>query len=151
MSLLRIKDRVFYGWVVVIDLLIIFTIMFGTRFSFGIFFKSIEGDFNLTRTATSGIFSIHMVFCAAFAFLGGWALDRYGPRTILFLMGLFTGLSLILTSQTTSAGQLFITYSLLLAIGTGAGFVVTMATASRWFARKRGFALGIALSGEGRA
>ena len=148
-SLLKLRDRVFYGWIIVADLLIIFTIMIGVRHSFGIFLKSIESDFAFTRTATSGVFSAHMVLSAAFAFLGGWALDRYGPRIVLLLMGLFTGLSLVLTSQASHSWQLLIAYSLLLAIGVGAGFVVSMATASRWFVKKRGFALGITLSGEG--
>jgi MFS family permease len=64
-------------------------------------------------------------------------------------MGLFTGLSLLLTSQTGSIWQLFITYSLLLSIGTSANYAVTMSTVSRWFDRKRGLTLGIASAGPG--
>jgi MFS family permease len=41
------------------------------------------------------------------------------------------------------------TYSVLLAMGTGAIFVVTMSTVSRWFDKKRGLALGIASAGGG--
>ncbi len=149
LSLSRIKDRLFYGWVVVITGLIIGTILFGTRFSFGVFFKSLESEFDLTRTATSGVFSVYMVLFSAFAVLGGWALDRYGPRIVTLLMGLFTGLSLLLTSQTNSPWQLFISYSLLLAIGTGATYTVLMTTISRWFDKKRGLALGIGGSGIG--
>ena len=145
----RIKDKLFYGWVVAIAGLIIGTLVFGTRFSFGVFFKSIEGEFDLTRTATSSIFSIYMLLCPLFAILGGWALDRYGPRIATFLMGLFIGISLLLTSQVNSSWQLFITYSLLLAIGTGATYTVLMSTISRWFDKKRGLALGIGGSGGG--
>ncbi len=128
---------------------VINAIIFGTRYSFGIFFKSIEGEFDLSRAATSGVFSVYMVLSPVFAVLGGWALDRYGPRRITFLMGLFTGLGLLLTSQVSSPWQLFITYSLLLAIGTGAAYIVMMSTIVRWFDKKRGFALGIAGSGAG--
>jgi len=64
-------------------------------------------------------------------------------------MGLFTGLSLLLTSQTNSVWQLFITYSLLLSMGTGALYVVPASTISRWFDKKRGLAFGIASSGSG--
>jgi len=148
-SFLRIKDRLFYGWVVVVAFLVIGTTIFGIRFSFGIFFKSIESEFDLTRTVTSGIFSVHMVLSPVFAILGGLASDRYGPRIVLFLMGLLTGLSLLLTSQANSMWQLFITYSLLLSMGSSAMFVVMMSTVSRWFDKKRGLALGIASSGVG--
>ena len=143
------KDRLFYGWVVVTAGIIISAIIFGTRYSFGVFFKSIETDFNLSRGTTSGIFSIYMLLCCIFAILGGWALDKYGPKIIGILMGIFAGLSLLLTSQTTSLWQLFVTYSLLLAIGTGATYTTVMSTTSRWFQKKRGLALGIVGTGGG--
>jgi len=148
-SPLRLKDKLFYGWVVVVTFFIAGTTLWGIRFSFGVFFKSIEGEFDLTRAATSLVFSIYLVLGCMFAFLGGWALDKYGPRIIILLMGLFTGFSLLLTSQTNSLWQLFITYSLLLAMGSSATYTVTMSTVSRWFDKKRGLALGIAGSGNG--
>ena len=127
----KIKAKLFYGWVVIAAYLVIGIIVFGTRQSFGVFFKSIEGEFDLSRAATSGVFSAYMVFSCAIAVLGGWVLDRYGPRIITLLMGIFIGLSLLLTSQVNSVWQLFITYSLLLAMGAGAMFTVSMATAAR--------------------
>lgn len=149
LSALMIKDKVFYGWVVTIAGLTISTISLGVRHSFGVFLKPIEGDFGLTRGATSSIFSVYMLLCCVFTVLGGWALDRYGPRRAGFVMGSFTGLSLLLTSQTDSAWQLFISYGLLLSLGTGAIFTVVNSTASRWFDKKRGFVLGITTSGGG--
>lgn len=90
-----------------------------------------------------------MLLCCVFAVLGGRALDRYGPRMVVFLMGSFTGLSLLLTSQISSSWQLFISYGLLLSLGTGAIYTVVNSTASRWFEKKRGFVLGITTSGGG--
>ena len=149
LSPLRIQHKLFYGWVVIAAFLVIGIITYGSFHSFGVFFKSIESEFSLTRAATSGVFSAHMALSLVFALIGGWALDRYGPRIIALLMGLFTGLSLLLTSQTNASWQLFITYSLLLSMGTGAIYIVTMATVSRWFDKKRGLALGIAGSASG--
>lgn len=121
----------------------------GTRYSFGVFLKSLEGEFGISRGATSGIFSVYMLLCSLLAIIGGWALDKYGPRKIAFLMGSFTGLSLVLTSQTNSVWQLFITYGLLLSLGTGPIYTVVNSTTSRWFDKKRGFAVGITSSGGG--
>ncbi len=149
LSPLRLKDRLFYGWVVVIVFFVIQAILLGISSSFGVFFKSIEGEFDLSRATTSAIFSAYWLLLCVFSILGGWALDRYGPRIVLFFMGLFTGLSLLLTSQANAAWQLLISYSLLLAMGSGATYVVTMSTVSRWFDEKRGLAVGIAGSGEG--
>jgi MFS family permease len=124
------------------------TIM-GTSFSFGVFFKSLEAEFSLSRATTSSIFSAYLALSVVFSLLGGWALDKYGPRIVLFLMGFFTGLSFLLSSRATATWQLFITYSLLLALGAGAIYVVTMPPVMRWFERKRGLAVGIAISGGG--
>lgn len=147
--LLGHKDKIFYGWVIVVVFFIAGISLYGIYFSFGVFFKSIESEFGLTRAATSMILSANLVLAGVCSFFAGRALDRYGPRIIIFLMGLFTGLSLLLTSQTNSLWQLFITYSLLLAMGTGPLFVVPTSTISRWFDKKRGLALGIAGAGAG--
>jgi MFS family permease len=143
------RKRLFYGWVVVSVFLIMGTVLWGIRLSFGVFFKSIEAEFILSRAATSTIFSVYMALGGLFTILSGWGIDRYGPRIVMLIMGITTGLSLLLTSQMQSLWQLYLTYSTLLAMGTSATFVVTMSTVSRWFDRKRGLALGIASSGRG--
>ena len=145
----KLRDRLFYGWVIVAAFFIIGVTLYGIHLSFGVFFKSIETEFGLTRAATSSVVSANMILGGLLAFTAGWALDRYGPRIIILLMGLFAGLSLLLTSQTSATWQLFITYSLLLSMGTGATYVVPMSAVSRWFDKKRGLALGIAGSGAG--
>ena len=149
LSPLRLQNKLFYGWVVVAALFVVEAILLGIGTSFGVFFKSIESDFQLTRATTSAILSVSMLLVSVFAILGGWALDRYGPRIVVFFMGLFTGLSLVLTSQTGAAWQLFITYSLLLSMGSGSTYVVSMSTVSRWFDKRRGLAVGVAGAGGG--
>ena len=143
----KLRKKPFYGWVVVGVCLLILCTMMGVRTSFGIFFKSFQNEFGLTRAATSSVFSAYMVLSAIFTVLAGWALDKYGPRLVVAVMGCFTGLSLLLTSQTASFWQLYLSYSLLLSIGTAGAMTVLMAIVSRWFDKKRGFALGIAGSG----
>lgn len=149
LSVFRIGDRIFYGWVVVGAIIVSGFIMMGVNSSFGVFFKSLEETFSLTRAATSSVLSVRMIFSGLAAFLAGWAIDRYGPRKVFSIMGFFIGLSLILTGLTTAAWQLFITYGLLISVGTGAVYVVTTATILRWFNRKRGLAIGIAGIGGG--
>jgi MFS family permease len=145
----KLKRKIFYGWVITITFAIIGCTLIGLRFSFGVYFKSLEAEFDLTRAMTSSIYALYMGLFAVFAVMTGWALDRYGPRVVVTLMGLTTGLSLLLTSQTSSLWQIFLSYSLLLAVGTAGAIPVMVAIVSRWFERKRGLALGIATSGSG--
>src|SRR3989337_4020257 len=118
--------------------------VWGMRFSYGVFFKSIEGEFNLSRAATSSIFSAHMALGIVVAIVGGWALDRFGPKIVTFIMGLLIFFSMLLTSQTSSLWHLYMGYSVLLSMGGSANYVVITSTVSRWFDKKRGTALGIA-------
>lgn len=141
------KEGLYYGWIVVALLFVIGIIGFGMRFSFGVFFKSLQEDFGWSRASTSGIFSVYMILCAVFVILSGWALDRYGSRAVITAMGFFTALGLILTSKVSSPWHLFVTYSLLLAMGTGGLYVISMATVTRWFTKRRGLALGIVSAG----
>jgi MFS family permease len=145
----RFKENLSYGWIAVIVLFIIAATLHGFRVSFGIFFQSIASEFRLTRGATSGVFSVYVAFGCLFSVLAGWGLDRYGPRIILFIMGLFTGFSLIFASRANAYWQLLIAYSLFLSIGTGSTYVVTMSTISKRFNKSRGLALGITSSGAG--
>ncbi len=142
-------DKIYYGWVIVAVSLITAATLIGIRFSFGVFFKSLETEFSLTRAATSSVFSAYTLLTAAFAIIAGWALDKYGPRLVVSIMGLLTGLSLLATSQAGSLWQIFLSYSLILAMGTGGTIPVLMSVVSRWFYKRRGFVLGIAMSGTG--
>jgi sugar phosphate permease len=140
------KDKLFYGWVVVIAFSIIYIVVSGIRFSFGVFFKSLVNEFGLTRAELGYILSTcYLAVCLP---LPAAVLINLAEDTIS-LMGLFTGLSLILTSQAQSLWQLFVVYSLLLAMGYGGVFVVCISMIVRWFDKKRGLAIGLTTSGVG--
>ena len=137
----------FYGWVIVGSGFVMSVIGIGSRYCYGVFLQSLEVEFGITRMATSSIFSIYMLLCSMVAIFGGWAMDRYGPKRVGIFMATFTGLSFFLTSQASSAWQLFITYSLLFSLGNGAMYTIVNSTVSKWFVKKRGLVVGITSSG----
>ena len=144
------KNHFYYGWVVLAACLVINIVSVGMRLSFGVFFKPLEVEFGLTRATTSGIFSAYLIICGLVGIIGGWALDRYSPKKVFILTGLLSGLGLLLTSQATALWHIFLSYSLLLALGTGSTFVIVMTLVSKWFTQgRRGLALGIVSCGAG--
>jgi MFS family permease len=145
----EIKGKIYYGWIIVLTCFGINVVVHGIRYSFGVFFKSLGGEFELSRAATSGISSAYWILCAVFAILGGYLLDRYGPKKLILGTGILTAISLITTSRTSAPWQLYLTYSLLLAAGTGAVYSVLMTTAQRWFVKNRGMAVGVVGTGVG--
>ena len=141
--------RFFYGWTVVAVCLVTGTAIWGTRYSYGVFFTSIEHEFDLSRGATSAVFSAYMLLGSLVTVAWGLASDRWGPRWTVMAMGAITGASLIISGQVNAYWQLFISYSLLFALGTAGTYTVLMSLVSRWFARRRGLALGIGGAGSG--
>jgi MFS transporter, OFA family, oxalate/formate antiporter len=140
-------SRIYYGWVILAIGFILAITLYGLSFSFGVFFKSLESEFNISRAATSAIFSSFLLLSPVFGIPGGWLLDRYNPKIVFVLIGIFMGTSLLVTSQATQPWHLFLGYSFLMAVSNGPTFTALMSMPSRWFVERRGMALGIAGSG----
>lgn len=139
---------IFYGWTIVGVGTLLMATTRGIVFSFGVYFTALQAEFYWNRTATSIAFSLYLLLIGVFAILYGQVADKYGPKRVVIAMGLITGLSLVLTSRVQTPLQLYFTYSVLLAIGTGAMYNIVVSTISRWFEKKRGTALGIMGAGS---
>lgn len=129
--------------------LILLTMTYGIRFSFGVFFQPLQEDFGWTRAVTSTVFSAYMLLGAVFAVLCGWIADRYGPRIVFLAMGFLAALGLGLSSRVDSFWQLLLSYGLLVSAGNGATYPLVASIASRWFKERRTLALAISTSGVG--
>src|SRR6266849_8398410 len=79
----------------------------------------------------------------------GFLVDRFGPRVLLSLGALLTGLSWGLAAQATSVSGLYLTYGLLGGIGTGIIYVGVVGHVVQWFPEKRGLATGLVAAGYG--
>ena len=138
-----------YGWIVVACCTILMMAGFGIYYSFSVFFASLQAEFGWTRARTSSVFSLYLVFSGVFSILAGRVLDQYGPRVVVLILGVVTGVSLFLMSGIQASWELYLYYSVLLSLGTGPIYIVAMSTASRWFEKKRGTAVGIVGAGAG--
>ena len=139
----------YYGWVIVAVGAVLLGVSFGICYSFGVFLSSLQAEFSINRATVSSIFSLYLFLVGVFSIWGGRFCDRFGPRIVVFNMGIISGLSLVLTSQVRFAWQLYFTYSVLFSLGTGAMYIIIMATASRWISNHRSGAIGITGAGAG--
>ena len=77
----------------------------GVFFSVGVFFKPMLNDFGWTRTITSGPISLSWVVGGLVAIFMGGLNDRFGPRMVVIICGLFFGVGYLLMSQITVPGN----------------------------------------------
>jgi len=143
------EAKFYYGYIIVAAAFLIITIMWGAIYSFGVFFKPLLEEFGWTRAMTSGAFSLSLVLTGLFAAVAGKLTDRFGPKKVLTVCGLFLGSGYLLTSQVSALWQLYLFYGVIVGIGMGGSFVPLVSTVARWFVRKRGMMTGIAASGIG--
>ncbi len=145
----RSEPRFFYGYIVVLAAFIIQILMYGPRNSFGVFFKPMLNDFGWSRSLLSGAFSISTLIQGVFSVVMGGLNDRFGPRIVLTLCGIFVGLGFYLMSHVNSAWQLYLFYVVPVGIGMGGIYAPPMSTVARWFVKRRSIMTGIVVAGGG--
>ena len=79
----------------------------------------------------------------------GYLVERFGPKLLIGLGAVLSGLGWIASSYVTSLTGLYLTYGLLCGIGTGIVYIGIIGLMVKWFPERRGFATGIVAAGYG--
>ncbi len=138
-----------YGWAMVILAACIMAAQALVFFTFGVFLRPLTAEFNWQRGALSGASSIAMLLSGFFAILSGRLSDKYGPRVLLTLSGILVGVGFLLMSQINSLWQVYLVWGFFMGVGSSCCFIPITSTIPRWFAKKRGIAIGITVAGFG--
>ena len=94
-------------------------------------------------------FSILIVMQTFLSPMQGVLIERFGPRVLLSIGTLVTGLSWVLASQVSTVTALYLTYGLLGGIGTGIVYIGVVGHMVQWFPDRRGLATGFVAAGYG--
>jgi predicted MFS family arabinose efflux permease len=140
---------VFYGWVVLLASVAIIAVGTGTIFSLAVFLRPLEEDFGWTRSLISGVAFVNWVIFGVGSFIAGVVSDRIGARRVVAVGAALLGAALVASSQIHTAAQLYVAFGVIGALGASGFYVPLSATATRWFAARRGLAMGIISSGMG--
>lgn len=81
--------------------------------------------------------------------LQGYMVERFGPKLLIGLGAVLSGLGWIAAARATDLTSLYLTYGLLCGIGTGIVYVGIVGLMVKWFPTMRGFATGIVAAGYG--
>ena len=139
----------FYGWRIVFAALICQFVSAGLLFySFGVFFKSVAVELGGSRFDVSmGLAAANVAGALSAPFIGR-AVERGSARVVILCGSVACGVGYGLLSFAGSFWQFYAVLATLVGVGTLAlGNIPQAALVTRWFAAKRGVALGIATVG----
>jgi MFS family permease len=138
------RRNIHYGWAVVA---VTFLVMLSTAAAMGmpgVLMRPLMADFGWSTSAVSGPLSLRLILYGLMAPFAAALMQRYGVRaTVATAMVLIVG-GILLATQMTALWQLWLTWGLMVGLGTGMTAMVLGATiASRWFVARRGLVVGI--------
>lgn len=142
-------SRLFYGWVVVAAAFAVTFVGFGCAYTFSAFVESLQKDFAASRGSVSLVFSLAGFLYFGLGMISGPLADRWGARRLAVAGMILTGMGLALASAARSLPEVYAAYGLGVGLGVGCSYVPVVGAVQRWFARRRGFASGLAVSGIG--
>ncbi len=119
-------------------------------FSFGVFLRPVTESLHVGRATLAGALLVQNLITAASGPFLGTAIDRWGARRV-FLIGIpFFALTVAVQSQMTGALLVIYLFFVLRGLGgIGQSPISYAYVVAKWFDRRRGLALGIALAGVG--
>src|SRR5437899_4408493 len=133
----------YYGWFVVALSFLANLTAAGIRSAPSVLIHPLEAEFGWSRTAIASAASLNLLLLGLFAPVGGWLIDRVGPRRVILgsLTTIAVGLSAAIFVQ--EIWQLIFVWGIVLGIATGVTPALGASIASRWFVSRRGLAIGI--------
>lgn len=140
----------YYGWVVVAVAFVTMGVAVSARTAFSLFFPPILEEFGWGRSATAAAFSIGFAVSLFLMPVIGILLDRIGPRWVISIAAFSVSSGLLLATVAEALWQIYLTLGVLVVGGSiGMSYITHGAFVPNWFARRRGFAIGVAYSGVG--
>jgi OFA family oxalate/formate antiporter-like MFS transporter len=114
-----------------------------------LFVKPFQTTTGASLAAIQITFSIVIVLQTWLSPLQGFLVDRFGPRRLIAVGAVLSGLGWVLAAPAASVTQLYLTYGVFCGVGTGIVYVGIVGLMVRWFPDKRGFATGMVAAGYG--
>jgi oxalate/formate antiporter len=136
-------------WIQLLLGVICMVVISSPQYVWALFTQPLTAGLGSTLPELQITFSILIVVQTFLSPWQGVLVDRFGPRLLLSVGVLITGVSWIMAAQASSLTALYLTYGLLGGIGTGIVYVGVVGHMVQWFPDKRGLATGLVAAGYG--
>ena len=118
------------------------------QYAWTLFVPEIQKTFGWQRAAIQTAFTLFILIQTWLTPLEGYLIDSFGPRIIVLIGGLFTGLAWIIDSYATSLTGYYVG-AVIGGIGVGCVYATCVNNAIKWFPDRRGLAVGFTAGAYG--
>ena len=140
--------RLFYGWYVLAASFALLFVNAGAQSVFGLLVKPMQDEFGWSRGSVTSAALVNLAVFAVSISVTGRLYDRWGPKWVIAGSALLVSLGFSLMWTVHSLGQFIFYYGVLVAAGFGGTSIPLFGSImGRWFERRRGLAISLALAG----
>lgn len=138
-------DNVYYGYWVLLGAFLLHFLDSGLYFyGFSVFYTPIREEFGWSAAVVAGAISFSRLEGGIEGPLVGYLIKRFGPRKIITIGVILTGLGYMAMIYVDSPFMLYLVYGGILSIGYNMGFTHGLSTLiTNWFIKKRTRAMGL--------
>lgn len=124
----------------------------GVLYTWSVFSQALTEQLHWTKTQATLPYSVACIVFAIMMVPAGRLQDKYGPRLVVTLGGILTGIGMIIGGLTHSLTALVISFGVLAGTGIGLGYASATPAAVKWFPpHKKGMVTGLVVAGFGLA
>ncbi|HYR01541.1 MAG TPA: oxalate/formate MFS antiporter [Casimicrobiaceae bacterium] len=137
-----------FRWIQLFLGIICMVMIANLQYGWTLFVNPMADKFGWSRAEIQFAFSLFILAETWLVPLEGYLVDRYGPRPVVFVGGLLSGIGWVMNSFADTLTMLYVANTIA-GVGAGAVYGTCVGNALKWFPDRRGLAAGLTAAGFG--
>src|SRR6201981_2056624 len=142
----RVSDT--YRWTQLVIGVAAMVMIANYQYGWTFFVPDIQKKFGWDRASIQWAFTLFVLFETWLVPVGGWFVDKYGPRIVVLVGGILCALGWVINAEATSLNGYYLGM-IVAGIGAGGVYGTCVGNALKCFPDKRGLAAGLTAAGFG--
>src|SRR5438309_14143 len=137
-----------YRWIQLFLGIIAMVMIANLQYGWTLFVNPISEKYGWSRAAIQVAFTIFVLLETWLVPIEGYLVDRFGPRPVVLVGGLFCGIGWVMNAYASTLPMLYFAAAVS-GLGAGAVYGTCVGNALKWFPDRRGLAAGLTAAGFG--